>query len=147
MKLEFYINGVRTDSRFSTGYGYQIDLYPEIKNPFTDVKKGAFYYDAVMWAVSNDPVITKGTTATTFSPKDTCTRGQVVTFLWRAFGCPEPTLTENPFTDVKEKAFYYKAVLWAVEKNITNGVTATTFGPGETCTRGQIVTFLFRDRG
>ena len=68
-------------------------------------------------------------------------------FLWRAEVQPEPASTENPFTDVKEKAFYYKAVLWAVEKNITNGVTATTFGPGETCTRGQIVTFLFRDRG
>ncbi|MBR6290252.1 MAG: S-layer homology domain-containing protein [Clostridia bacterium] len=144
---EFYINGVRADSRFSTGYGYQIDLYPEIKNPFTDVKKGAFYYDAVMWAVSNDPVITKGTTATTFSPKDTCTRGQVVTFLWRAFGCPEPTLTENPFTDVKEKAFYYKAVLWAVEKGITNGVDATHFGPDQGCTRGQVVAFLWRAEG
>ena len=112
-------------------------------NPFTDVKQGAFYYDAVLWAVEKG--ITNGMTPTTFEPNSGCTRGQVVTFLWRAEGQPAPTSSENPFTDVKEKDFYYKPVLWAVEKGITNGTSPTTFAPKSTCTRGQIVTFLYRD--
>ncbi len=116
-------------------------------NPFADVKAGAFYYDPVLWAVAHDPQITKGTDATHFSPDATCTRGQVVTFLWRAKGCPEPTKTDNPFSDVKEGAFYYKAVLWAVENGVTNGVDPTHFGPNQGCTRGQVVTFLWRAEG
>ena len=116
-------------------------------NPFVDVKSGAFYYDPVLWAVGHDPQITKGTDSTHFSPDDTCTRGQVVTFLWRAKGCPEPTLSLNPFSDVKEGAFYYKAVLWAVQNGITNGVDKTHFGPNMGCTRGQVVTFLWRAEG
>ena len=117
------------------------------RNPFVDVAKGAFYYDAVLWAVSHTPQVTNGTDETHFSPKATCTRGQVVTFLWRAFGAPEPTTTVNPFKDVKESAFYYKAVLWAVEKGITKGIDATHFGPSEGCTRGQVVSFLWRAEG
>ena len=109
---------------------------------FTDVKSGAYYADAVSWAVANN--VTNGTSATTFSPEETCTRGQIVTFLWRAAGEPSPNGTKNPFTDVKEDAYYYKAVLWAVEQGITTGSSETTFSPDESCTRGQVATFLWR---
>ena len=119
-----------------------ITLEEPFVNPFTDVAEGDFYYDSVMWAVRNG--ITTGATATTFNPGGQCQRAQVVTFLWRAAGSPEPTKTENPFTDVKESDFYYKAVLWAVEKGITNGLTATEFGPFALCNRAQVVTFLYR---
>lgn len=115
------------------------------ENPFVDVEEGKFYFTPVLWAVEED--VTTGTSATTFDPNKDCTRAQVVTFLWRAAGEPEPSSTEHPFTDLNEKAFYYKAVLWAVENEITNGLTATTFGPGEECTRGQVVTFLHRFAG
>ncbi len=112
---------------------------------FDDVQnEKAFYFKAVYWAYEHAPQITKGTTATTFSPNDTCTRGQVVTFLWRAAGCPEPKDTQTPFTDLKPGAFYTKAVAWAVEQNITKGTSATTFSPDQGCTRGQVVTFLHR---
>ncbi len=113
-------------------------------NPFTDVKEGAYYFDPVLWAVNHVPQITNGTSATTFSPDATCTRGQVVTFLWRAMGCPEPKSAGNPFKDVKEGDYYYKAVLWAAEKNVTNGTSATTFSPNNPCTRAHVVTFLWR---
>jgi len=88
--------------------------------------------------------VTSGTTATTFAPNDTCTRGQVVTFLWRAKGSPEPSSTSNPFADVRSSDYYYKAVLWAVEQDITSGTSATAFSPYETCTSGQVLTFLWR---
>ena len=114
----------------------------ESKNPFTDVKEGTYYYNAVLWAVEKG--ITNGTSATTFSPDEVCTRAQAVTFLWRAAGKPAPTESKNPFTDVKESEYYYNAVLWAVEKGITNGTSKTTFAPDDTCTRAQTVTFLFR---
>ncbi len=114
-------------------------------NPFIDVKSNQFYYDAVLWAVEKG--ITTGMTATTFEPNTTCTRGQIVTFLWRASGSPEPTLSQNPFADVKSNQYYYKAVLWAVEKGITTGMTATSFAPNAKCTRDQIVTFLWRSQG
>ena len=116
-------------------------------NPFTDVSEDKFYYTAVLWAFYHEPQITNGATETTFNPEGPCTRGQVVTFLWRAAGTPEPKSTSHPFTDVKETAFYYKAVLWAVENNITTGASKTTFAPGKPCTRGQIVTFLWRYKG
>ncbi len=112
---------------------------------FTDVPAGAYYADAVAWAVEQG--ITNGTSPTTFGPTETCTRGQVATFLWRAKGCPEPTATVNPFTDVKENDYFYKAVLWAVEQGITNGTSPTTFGPNETCTSAHVVTFLWRANG
>ena len=115
------------------------------ENPFEDVKEGDYFYTPVLWAVKEG--ITTGTTATTFSPEDPCTRGQIVTFLWRAFGSPEPTENDNPFTDVSEDMYYYKAVLWAVEQGITTGTSATTFSPEETCTRGQVATFLWRACG
>ena len=111
-------------------------------NPFTDVESGAYYHDAVLWAVGKG--VTNGTTATTFSPDDTCTRAQAVTFLWRAMGSPEPTSSTCQFTDVDSSDYYYKAVLWAVEKGVTTGTTDTTFSPADTVTRGQAVTFLYR---
>ena len=109
--------------------------------PFTDVKYTDYYYDAVLWAYKND--ITTGLTATTFGPNSTVTRGQVVTFLWRAMGEDEVSAS-NPFTDVKRSDYYYEAVLWAVKNDVTTGLTSTTFGPNSGCTRGQIVTFLYR---
>ena len=115
-----------------------------LQNPFTDVTEGKYYYEPVLWALSHDPQITDGTTETTFSPSARCTRGQVVTFLWRAMGCAEPTKTDNPFTDVSSGDYFYKAVLWAVEKGITDGTSATTFSPNDPCTRAHVVTFLWR---
>ncbi len=111
-------------------------------NPFTDVPSDAYYTKAVLWAVENN--ITAGLSATEFGPEETCTRAQIVTFLWRAFGRQEPTTTTNPFTDVSSNAYYAKAVLWAVENNITAGLSATEFGPDSPCTRGQVVSFLYR---
>ena len=116
-----------------------------VTNCFSDVGSDDFFYDAVLWAYQND--ITAGTSKTKFSPYKTCTREQVVTFLWRAKGCEEPTSTNNPFKDVPADAYYTKAVLWAVENGITNGKSKTKFGVGDPCTRGQVVTFLWRAEG
>jgi len=116
-----------------------------IDNPFVDVDEDAYYADPVLWAVANN--ITSGTSAVTFSPDAVCTRAQVVTFLWRAAGCPAPLTTEMPFVDVEAGAYYAAAVQWAVENNITAGTSATTFDPNGKCTRGQIVTFLWRAQG
>jgi hypothetical protein len=110
--------------------------------PFVDVPEDAFYYDAVAWAVQNG--ITNGTTETTFSPDDDCYREQIVTFLWRAAGEPEPTIESVPFVDLDESAYYYKAVLWAYEQGVTLGVDETHFGVGQVCTREQVVTFMYR---
>ena len=112
------------------------------KNPFTDVPAGSYYEDAVIWAV--DKGITTGTSATTFNPNGICTRAQAVTFLWRAAGSPEPETRAMPFTDVPAGSYYYDAVLWAVENGITKGTSDTTFSPNATCSRAQIVTFLWR---
>ena len=114
-------------------------------HPFLDVTEDDFFYDAVSWAYQNG--IASGTGNNTFSPDKTCTREQVVTFLWRAFGCPEPTITANPFRDVPNYAYYAKAVLWALEQGITTGKSRTKFGVGDPCTRAQAVTFLWRAEG
>ena len=111
-------------------------------NPFTDVKPGDFFYKPVLWAVEKG--ITNGISATQFGSADVCNRASVVTFLWRAMGYPEPETVGNPFVDVKSTDFFYKAVLWAVEEGITNGVDATHFSPAGTCNRAQVVTFLYR---
>lgn len=116
----------------------------QVDNPFTDVSKSAYYYDAVLWAVENG--VTNGTTATTFSPDATVTRAQMVTFLWRAHGAPAAT-GSNPFADVDKDDYYYDAVLWAVENGVTNGTTATTFRPDAPVTRAQAVTFQWRAAG
>lgn len=109
---------------------------------FTDVTERDYYYDAVLWAVENG--ITSGTTAATFSPDANVSRAQMVTFLWRAAGSPEPQSSVNPFTDISSSAYYYDAVLWAVENGITNGTSATTFGSESAVSRAQAVTFLWR---
>ena len=108
---------------------------------FADVPANAYFADAVKWAV--DKGITNGLSDTMFGPYESCTRAQIVTFLWRAAGSPEPK-TASSFTDVSASAYYAKAVAWAVENGITNGMTATMFAPDATCTRGQSVTFLYR---
>ena len=110
-------------------------------NFFYDVPNGAYFYEAVKWAV--DKGITNGLSDTMFGPYESCTRAQIVTFLWRAAGSPEPK-TASSFTDVPASAYYAKAVAWAIENGITNGMTETTFAPNATCTRGQSVTFLHR---
>ena len=109
---------------------------------FVDVATGSYYEDAVDWAVENG--ITQGTDATHFSPDGICTRAQAVTFLWRAAGSPKPETRTMPFTDVPAGSYYYDAVLWAVENGITKGTSDTTFSPNMTCTRAQIVAFLWR---
>ena len=113
------------------------------ENPFTDVANDAYYADAVIWAVGKG--ITSGTTATTFTPNTPCTRAQAVTFLWRAAGSPEPAGMSS-FADVPADGYYAKAVAWAVEQGITKGTSDTTFSPNATCTRAQIVTFLWRSQ-
>lgn len=112
--------------------------------PFLDVAEDDYYRDAVEWALKSG--ITGGTTSTTFSPDMSCTRAQTVTFLWRAAGSPESRITENPFIDVAETDYFYKAVLWAVEKGVTSGTSDTTFSPSETCNEAQIITFLWRSK-
>ena len=112
--------------------------------PFTDVARNAYYYDSVKWAVDNN--ITNGSSATAFSPETACTRAQMVTFLWRAAGSPKAS-TSNPFTDLDASAYYYEAVLWAVEKGVTTGTTETTFSPDAVVSRAQVVTFLNRYDG
>ena len=114
-------------------------------NPFTDVKTSNYYYKPVLWAVENG--ITSGTTATTFSPNAACTRGQVVTFLWHSNGDPQTIAKSNPFGDVKSINYYYYPVLWAIDNGITSGTTDKTFSPNQTCTRAQIVTFIWKSKG
>ena len=113
-------------------------------NFFVDVPADAYYYDAVLWAAKNG--ITGGVDAAHFAPNATCTRAQVVTFLWRAAGSPAPKSSMIPFTDVPAGSYYEQAVLWAVENGITDGTSATTFSPDAVCSRGQIVTFLWRSQ-
>ena len=140
-------NGTWTEDKL-LDYGGDLTWVPYTEipayNPFDDVAYGAFYYDAVQWAVAEE--ITNGYEGEDlFGPMDGCTRAQVVTLLWRAAGKPEPTSTENPFVDVVQDSWYYDAVLWAVDEGITKGYGAVnTFCPGQVCTRGEIVTFLYR---
>ena len=129
-------------------------LTVEKQNPFVDVSKDAVYYDAVLWGYYHEPQqITGGFDESHFRPQDTCTRAQVVTFLWRAKGCPEPTTSNNPFSDVRAKQSngkdnpYYKAILWAAEKGITTGYAGGLFKPNASVTRAQFVTFLWRAEG
>ena len=113
--------------------------------PFEDVTSSDYYYEPVLWAV--DEGITDGVTETEFAPEDTCKRSQVVTFLWRAAGEPKAASRNNPFVDVKSTDYFYEAVLWAVEKGITDGMDETHFEPDGVCNRSQVVTFLYRTFG
>jgi len=112
--------------------------------PFTDVPAGAYYEEAVRWAVLNG--VTAGTGDTTFSPDAPCTRAQMVTFLWRAAGCPEPGGDYTPFEDVSADDYFAKAVAWAYFEEITAGKTETEFSPNTICTRAQMVAFLYRSQ-
>lgn len=122
-------------------------MIPCIENPFEDVPQNAYYYDAVIWAVHHDPQITVGTSSTEFSPNKACTRAQIVTFLWRAAGSPSPEIEDVPFTDVAPNAYYYDAVRWAYEQNITRGTSEYSFSPHRSCSRSEAVTFLWRSVG
>ena len=113
--------------------------------PFLDVMASDYYAEPIAWAYEES--VTSGTSDLSFSPESTCTRGQIVTFLWRAMGQPEPKQTTNPFTDVKTSDYYYKPVLWAVEQGVTLGTSGTTFSPDAPCTRAHVVTFLWRAEG
>ena len=139
-----YVNGTLTVSRRHSSPSSTTpdpEPTPDDSNSFSDVPANAYFADAVKWAV--DKGITNGLSDTMFGPYASCTRAQIVTFLWRAAGSPEPK-TASSFTDVPANAYYAKAVAWAVENGITNGMTATMFAPDATCTRGQSVTFLYR---
>ncbi len=144
--------GAKVDISVSEGETPPASVTPDAPKPddsakpqFTDVKAGQYFYDAVMWAANGN--ITAGTGPSRFSPDDTCTRAQTVTFLWRAAGSPEPDSYANQFEDVKSGSYYEKAVLWAVEQGITTGLSKTKFGPDETVSRAQVVTFLWRMAG
>ena len=126
-------------------YGGAITWIPYQAMSFTDVKYSDYYYEPVLWAV--DEGITDGVTETEFAPEDTCKRSQVVTFLWRAAGEPKAASRNNPFVDVKSSDYFYEAVLWAVEKGITDGMDETHFEPNGVCNRSQVVTFLYRAFG
>lgn len=139
------LNSANWDSFVNTAIPGTIPDTPTVKPSFTDVPAGAFYAVPVAWAVEND--ITSGTSSTTFGPNAACTRGQIVTFLWRAAGKPEPSGSCTPFADVRPSDYFYKAVLWAVENDITAGTDSTHFSPNAVCTRGQAVTFLWRAAG
>lgn len=116
-----------------------------LANPFIDIDSNSLYYDAVLWMYGSG--ITKGYTATEYNVGGECTRGQVVAFLWREAGCPEPREDSVPFSDVHPQAYYYKAVTWASEQGIVKGYSDGTFGPNNTVTRAQFITFLWRMEG
>ncbi|MBO4419601.1 MAG: S-layer homology domain-containing protein, partial [Oscillospiraceae bacterium] len=118
---------------------------PRLENPFVDVHDEDFFFNPVMWALDNG--VTGGVDSTHFGPRQDCTREQIVTFLWRANGSPEPEATENPFSDLKAGAYFYKAVLWAVENHVTGGIGNGKFGVGISCTRAQAMTFLWAAKG
>ena len=144
------ITGAELTDNGDNTYSFVMDNAPvELKvlflrneNPFLDVNETHFYHTPVIWALKNG--ITNGVDAEHFGPMGVCNRAQVVTFLWRAAGSPEPQSTENPFNDVVQGSFYENAVLWAVEQGITKGVSDTEFGAAGICNRAQIVTFLYR---
>ena len=114
-------------------------------SPFYDITNRDYFYNAVVWAAYEG--IANGTTEHTFNPNDACTRGQTVSFLWRAAGSPEPNAYNNPFVDVEYTDYFYKAVLWAYENGITAGTSYNKFSPYDTVTRGQTITFLYRLAG
>ena len=136
------IGAVRSYTFENISASHTIEVQFRVRSSFVDVPSGSYYEDAVDLAVANG--ITTGTDAAHFSPDGICTRAQAVTFLWRAAGRPAPESRTMPFTDVPADSYYYDAVLWAVENGITKGTSSTTFSPDDTCTRAQIVTFLWR---
>lgn len=153
VKEGYIFAGWFVDREFSTPYSFDdpvrrtITLYAKWVDPdsvvmFRDVSPSDYFYDAVQWAVIMD--ITAGTSGTTFSPNDDCTRAHIATFLWKAAGKPEPKSTENPFIDVDKSDYFYKAVLWAVENGITAGTGGGKFSPHAVCTRAQALTLIWK---
>lgn len=146
--VDGYINGNAVDEVLGRSEYEAILVYSFETNPFLDVLDSTYYFEPILWAVEHN--ITAGTGTYTFSPDENCTRAQIVTFLWRADGSPEPRMSKaksNAFADVSEDAYYYKAVLWAVENGITAGVTPDRFCPDDKCTRAQAASFLWRYAG
>jgi hypothetical protein len=137
-------NGIFTFTMPASGVTVKATFKPAAFPGFADVPSGSYYEEAVQWAAENG--VTMGTDSTHFSPDGICTRAQAVTFLWRAAGSPAPKSSTMPFTDVLSGSYYYDAVLWAVENGITKGTSDTMFSPDATCSRGQIVTFLWRSQ-
>ena len=143
---EAELYAVAEDSGFYAVCKVTVQEEPE-PLPFVDVPTGKYYYEAVRWAYFHTPRVTSGTDATHFSPNATCTRAEVVTFLWAAKGKPDADWDANPFVDVKKSKFYFKPVLWAYQNGITSGTDATHFNPNGKCTRAQVVTFLWAMNG
>lgn len=139
--MQVSTNTYRYAEAYANNNGYRFGNL----NTFGDVPEYSYYAIPVAWAVANG--ITAGTGENMFSPNSPCTRAQIITFLWCEAGKPEPTCTENPFSDISESAYYYKAVLWAVENGISSGVSASNFGPNSICSRGQAVTLLWNAAG
>ena len=145
-----WCNGELSTGRVDRGDGKYVYVFPLViaegfDNPFVDVKESDYFYSAVAWAVMSG--VTAGVDATHFGPNKTCTRAQAVSFIYRAAGSPDVSGVANPFKDVKESDYFYKAVLWAVENGITAGMSADKFAPNGNCTRGQIVCFIYRWAG
>ena len=145
-------DSILSDMKFGQGIGNWNPSIPEgsaedpaVKNPFVDIADDMYYYDSILWAYENG--ITSGVDDTHFEPEKGCTRGQVVTFLWRCSGKPEPKAEENPFVDVGTDTYYYKAILWAYENDIVFGMDDTHFAPNDTITRGDFVTMLYHAEG
>ncbi len=134
--------GTALASNYSGTDGTNQEVLLQSSNPFVDVNESHFFYDSVLWAVEKG--ITSGISATQFGPTLTCSRAQVVTFLWRYAGSPAPKSARNPFKDVQAGLWYTNAVLWAVEQGITSGISTTEFAPDQPCNRAQVVTFLWR---
>ena len=132
-------------NQLPTGFDVFLLNYEVLLQAFEDITEGAYYYDAVVWAIENG--VTNGTSETTFAPETDCTRAQIVVFLWRALGSPEPQSTDNPFIDIADDSYYYNAVLWAFEQGITTGTGDDIFSPNASCTRAQIAVFLWRTLG
>ena len=118
----------------------------ELPNPFVDIFKTDDYYDAVLWAFHREPQVTNGMDETHFGPHLTVTRGQAVTFLWRAMGCPTPVSDAHGFWDISSSDYYFEPVLWAVEQGITKGTSAHSFSPNDTLSTQHMVTFLYRTK-
>ncbi len=130
----------------SSQYLNQIQTTVTKPNPFEDINESDDFYDAVLWAYYSEPQVTKGMDEKHFGPQLTVTRGQAVTFLWRSQGCPEPSSTYNPFRDIPSDEYYYKPVLWAIEKGITKGVDDSHFNPTGTLSTQHMITFLYRTK-
>jgi hypothetical protein len=144
-----YLNGYKCDFTIDDKGSLVLNNTFTVQSalPFTDVPEDKYYFFPVVWAYYYDPQITGGATSDTFAPNRVCKREEIVTFLWKAMGSLKPTITDNPFVDVKPGKYYYDAVLWAYENGITGGVDSTHFGVGQPCTRAQAMTFLWKTCG